>query len=134
MLIHLGPARATDEMDDLAVSAIIGLLYGQQFRIDECRHLIGGVERRAGRKRDIDLNAPFVKRRQEVTSKTGDRPAGNRHAQPRRHEQNARSPHAEPDQRRRQRLQHPQEHPVLLVVRRLRLRQQVVRQDWRHRQ
>ena len=134
MLIHLGPARATDKMDDLTIRAVIVLLHRPQFRIDECRHLIGSVERRAGRKRNVDLDASFVEWRKKVTSKTGDRPAGKRHAQPRRHEQNARSHHTEPDQRRRQRLQHPQEHPVLFVVRRLRLRQQVVRQDWCHRQ
>ena len=132
VLVHFRPPRPPHEMNDLAVAVVGGLLHGPQLRVDDCRHLIRGVERRPRRERDIHLHAALVERRQEVSAQPGKLPAGKRHAQPRCREEQSRRRHAEPDQRCGQRLQGPQQQPVLVMVGRRRVRQQVIRQHGRH--
>ena len=44
MLVHLGPSRAADEVEDLTIRALLGLLECPQLRVDQSRRLVRGMK------------------------------------------------------------------------------------------
>ncbi len=77
----------------------VRFLHRLEHCVDRSGNLIGRIERRSRRQRDVDLNAAFVERRQKVPPKLRHLPAGDADGKPSQNQQRPGKCHAQSDQR-----------------------------------